>query len=108
MGFCRPILHAFRYRIRLVPDDLAAQKPAVRPESKCEHPRNADEILGLASRWKCFLWSGRCFPGRAVFIERRIAEHFVACHRRACVGAPMLTHSVPSFLSITKLTEDGD
>src|SRR6478672_1622613 len=44
----RSVLNALRHRIRLRPDDVAAQVPAIGSEGEGDHPRDPDEILGLA------------------------------------------------------------
>jgi hypothetical protein len=50
MALGRPVRHRLRHRVRLRPDDLAAQVPAVRLEGEREPPRDADEVLRLEAR----------------------------------------------------------
>ena len=44
-----PVLGAFRHGIRLLPDDVRAQIPAVCAQRKGKQPRHADHILCLAA-----------------------------------------------------------
>lgn len=46
-----PIFHAFRHRVRLVPDDVAAEEPAVVLQRESEAPRDAEQIFVLETRW---------------------------------------------------------
>src|SRR5690606_36089127 len=46
---CGPIRHAFRHRVRFMPNNVSAQIPAVRLKSEGDTPRDADKILGLQS-----------------------------------------------------------
>src|SRR5207247_9182878 len=47
MRFRRAILHAFRHRIWLMPNDLASQVPSIGRKSKSQHPRNANQVFGF-------------------------------------------------------------
>src|SRR5664280_1329779 len=47
MRLCGPILHAFRHRIGLVPDDFTSQVPAIGTKRKSQHPGNADQVFSL-------------------------------------------------------------
>src|ERR1035437_5535854 len=47
MRLGRPILHALRHRIGLVPDDFTSQVPAIGTKCKRQHPRYADQVFGL-------------------------------------------------------------
>lgn len=47
VGLRGPVGHRFRHRVRLRPDDVAAEVPAVRLEGEGDAPRDADKILGL-------------------------------------------------------------
>ena len=43
----RPILHAFRHRVWLMPDNVATEEPAAVLKRECEAPRNAEQVLVL-------------------------------------------------------------
>ena len=43
------IFHAFRHWVFLHPDDVVSQIPAGVTEGKCQHPRNANHVFGLAA-----------------------------------------------------------
>jgi hypothetical protein len=45
-----PILYAFRHRVRLVPDDVAAEEPAIVLQCECESPRDSEQILVFETR----------------------------------------------------------
>src|SRR6516162_5726334 len=49
MTFRRPVGHALRHRIGLVPDDIATQIPAVGLQREGETPRDANQIFSLQS-----------------------------------------------------------
>ena len=42
-----PVRHALRHRIRLRPDDVLPQEPAIGAKGEREHPRDAVEVLRL-------------------------------------------------------------
>jgi hypothetical protein len=44
----RPVRHALGHRVRLVPDDVAAEVPAVGAEGERDHPRHTEQVLGFA------------------------------------------------------------
>src|ERR1700742_3431851 len=52
VGFRRPVLDALWSRVRLLPDDLRAQVPAVGAQRERNHPWNTDEFLRLGFRWR--------------------------------------------------------
>ena len=47
VGLGRTVTDALRQAVDLVPDDVAAQIPAVRTKGKRQHPRDADHVLRL-------------------------------------------------------------
>lgn len=55
VGLGAAVRHALRHRVRLVPDDVLAQMPAIGPEREGQHPGDADEVLVL----RAFRGTGR-------------------------------------------------
>ena len=56
IGFGRPVLHSLRQAVRLLPDNITPQIPAVRTKCKGKLPRDADHILFLNAvpfLWEC-------------------------------------------------------
>src|SRR5690606_31131003 len=49
MRLGRSILNAFRHSVRLVPDNIRPQIPAVRLQRECDAPRDSDEVFFLQS-----------------------------------------------------------
>lgn len=56
IGFGRPVFHSLRQAVRLLPDNIAPQIPAVRTKCKGKLPWDADHILFLNAvpfLWEC-------------------------------------------------------
>ena len=41
------VCHAFRHRIRLRPDNIASEPPAIGAQGKSDHPGDTDKVFGF-------------------------------------------------------------
>jgi hypothetical protein len=64
MRSCRPVLHRLRLAVRLMPDNVGTQIPAILLKRERKFPWNADEVLGLQTL-RC--WRAICHTSGGIF-----------------------------------------
>src|SRR5690349_2779713 len=54
-----PVSHAFRHRVKFRPDNVLPQIPAVSAKRERDHPRHANQVLGLDANKMLLLGANR-------------------------------------------------